>query len=193
MFSYVSLNTRGLRDSFKRKSIFLFCKNEKVQCFLLQETHSVDLDEKFWSNQWGDKILFSYGSNRSAGVAVLLNNFPGKILTTVPNTCGHWIICVFEISENVLILGNIYGYNNHNQNKILITEVTTVVKDLCQRYPTEDFIFGGDFNMVIDEWHDRSPSKYLRHHYNPILLDFCSVFKLIDVWCTKNPGIQVFT
>ncbi len=128
------------------------------------------MDEKFWSNQWGDTIL-----------------------TTVRDTCGHWIICVFEISENVLILGNIYGYNNHNQNKILITGVTAVVKDLCQRYPTEDFIFGGDFNMVMDEWHDRSPSKYMRHHYNPILLDFCSVIKLIDVWRTKNPGIQVFT
>ncbi len=50
-----------------------------------------------WSNQWGDKILFSHGSNRSAGVAVLLNNFPGKILTTVRDTCGHWIICVFDI------------------------------------------------------------------------------------------------
>lgn len=61
-------------------------------------------------------------------------------------------------------LGNIYGYNSHNQNKILIDQVTRVVKDLSQRYPTEDFIFGGDFNMVIDEWLDRCPSKYLRHH-----------------------------
>lgn len=60
-------------------------------------THSFDLDEKFWSNQWGDKICFSHDSNRSAGVAILINNFPGKILTTVRETCGHWIICVFEL------------------------------------------------------------------------------------------------
>lgn len=99
MFSFVSLNTRGLRD-FKRKSILLFCKNESS---VLQETHSVDLDENFWSNQWGDKILFSHGSNRSAGVAILLYNFPGKILTTVRDTCGHWIICVFEMDENFWI------------------------------------------------------------------------------------------
>lgn len=118
MFSYVSLNTRGLRDSVKRKSIFLFCKNENAQCFLLQETHSVDLDEKFWSNQWGDKIIFSHGSNRSAGVAILLNNFPGKILATVRDTCGHWLICVFVINDNFLILGNIYGYNSLNQNNL---------------------------------------------------------------------------
>lgn len=66
----------------KRKSIFLFCKNEKAQCYLLQETHSNNTDEKFWSNQWGDKIVFSHGTNRSAGVAILLNNFPGKVVTT---------------------------------------------------------------------------------------------------------------
>lgn len=80
MFSYVSLNTRGLRDFVKRKSVFLFCENEKAQCFLLQETHSVEIDEKFWSNQGGDKILFFHGSNRSAGIAILLNNFLGKPL-----------------------------------------------------------------------------------------------------------------
>lgn len=42
-----------------------------------------------------------------------------------------------------LILGNIYGYNNHNQNKILIADVTKAV-NVCQSYPTEDFIFGGN-------------------------------------------------
>lgn len=193
MFSYVSLNTRGLRDFVKRKSIFLFCKNERAQCFLLQETHSVDLDEKFWSNQWGDKIIFSHGSNRSAGVAILLNHFPGKILATVRDTCGHWLICVFEIDNHFLILGNIYGYNTLNQNKILIDEITNVVKDLCQRYPTEHLIFGGDFNMVMDNWLDRCPSKYSSHHYNPLLLGFCSVFKLTDIWRTKNPTTQIFT
>jgi len=148
MLSYASLNTRGLRDFVKRKSVFLFCKNEKAQCFLLQETHSVDMDEKFWSNQWGDKILFSHGYNRSAGVAILLNNFPGKILASVRDSCGRWIICVFGMEDSFVILGNIYGFNNQNQNKTLFDEVIKVVKDLGQRYPTENFIFGGDFNMV---------------------------------------------
>lgn len=146
-YSYVSLNTRGLRESVKRKSIFLFCKNEKSQCFLFQETHSIDLDKKFWTNQWGDKIFFCHGTNRSAGVAILMNNFAGEILTTIRDDCGHWIICVFDIDENILILGNIYGYNNRNQNKKMIIDITKAVKDLKQRYPTDNFIFGGDFNM----------------------------------------------
>lgn len=150
-FSFVSLNARGLRDYIKRKSTFLFCKNEKAQFFLLQETHSNDMDEKFWSNQWGDKILFSHGTNRSAGVAILLHNFPGKIRSTIRDPLCHWLICVFETNDDFLILGNIYGYNNLNQNKYMFSEITKTVRDLRQRYPTENLIFGGDYNMVIDE------------------------------------------
>lgn len=73
----------------------------------------------------GEIKYFSHGSNRSAGVAILLYNSPGKSLTTVRDTCGHWIICVFEMDTNFLILGN--GYNTHNQNKILMDQVTRVV------------------------------------------------------------------
>ena len=133
--SFVSLNARGLRDSIKRKSTFLFCKNEKAHCFLLQETHSNDLDERFWSNQWGDKIYFSHGTNRSAGVAILLNNFPGKTLATKRDSLGHWLICVFEVGCEFLILGNIYGCNSLIQNKNMFNEVTMAIRDLCHRKP----------------------------------------------------------
>lgn len=150
------------------------------------------MDEKFWSNQWGDKILFSHGTNRSAGVAILLNNFPGKVLTTNGDSLGHWILCVLEANDDFLILGNIYGYNNPNQNKNMFSEITKTIKDLCQRYPTNNFIFGGDYNMVMDEWLVRSPSKYQRHFYNPLLLDFCSVFNLKDVWRFDNPYTQIY-
>lgn len=91
------------------------------------------MDEKFWSNQWGDKILFSHGTNRSAGVAILLNNFPGKVLTTNGDSLGHWILCVLEANDDFLILGNIYGYNNPNQNKNMFSEITKTIKDLLSK------------------------------------------------------------
>lgn len=133
-FTSVSLNVRGLRDSIKRKATFLFLKNEKAHCYLIQETHSNNTDEKFWSNQWGDKMYFSHGTNRSAGVAILLQNFPGKVIATKNDTLGHWLLCIIEINERILILGNIYGYNNLNQNKNLITELSTTLKELSTRY-----------------------------------------------------------
>lgn len=75
-----SLNVRGLRESVKRKALFLYCKGKKSNCIFLQETHSADSDVSFWSNQWGSKILFSHGSTRSGDVAILFNNFPGDLV-----------------------------------------------------------------------------------------------------------------
>lgn len=145
---------------------------------------------KFWSNHWGDKILFSHSTNRSAG-AILLHNFPGIIRSTIRDPLGHWVICVFETNDDFLILGNIYGYNNLNQNKNMFSEITKTVMDLRQRYPTENLIFGGDYNMVINEEFDRYPSKYQSHHSNPVLLEFCSVFNLKDTWQIDNPDTRI--
>lgn len=41
---------------------------------VIEETYSNDMDEKFWSNQWGDKIFFGHGKNRSAGIAFFFSN-----------------------------------------------------------------------------------------------------------------------
>lgn len=192
-FSSVSLNVRGLRDSIKRKATFLFLKNEKAHCYLIQETHSNDTDEKIWSNQWGEKIYFSHGTNRSAGVAILLHNFPGKVISTKKDSSGHWIICIFETNKQFLILGNLYGYNNLNQNKQLITELTSILTELSQTYINSKIILGGDYNMVMDEWLDRQPSKFQNHQINCTLSQFCNDFNLNDIWRIKNPDKQIFT
>lgn len=88
-FSCFSLNVRGIRDITKRKAIFLFCKGEKANFFLLQETRSCPEDEKFWINQWGDKIIFDHGTTKSAGLAILFYNSPGKLLTSKFSKTGH--------------------------------------------------------------------------------------------------------
>ncbi len=66
-FSCISLNARGLRNSIKRKAFYLFCKNKNS-------------DVKFWTSQRGHKIIFSHASTHSAGVAILFNNLPGKVV-----------------------------------------------------------------------------------------------------------------
>lgn len=66
-FSCISLNARGLCNSIKRKAFFLFCKNKGAYYVLLQETHAKPDDDKFWTSQWGDKIVFSHASTHSEG------------------------------------------------------------------------------------------------------------------------------
>lgn len=79
---------------------------------VLSETHSEYSDVKFWSQQWGDKILFSHGTNRSAGVAICFNRSCGKILCNKADEDGHWVACALNLVNIVITLINVYGYNN---------------------------------------------------------------------------------
>ena len=76
----LSLNVRGIQDSKKRREIFAWLKRHHKGTYsfiLLLETHSKIEDELVWKNEWGAQILFSYGTARSRGVAVL---FPKETL-----------------------------------------------------------------------------------------------------------------
>lgn len=52
-FNTPSLNVRGLHQNNKRKLIFSWVKNKKVDVAFLQETYSVYELENCWRNEWG--------------------------------------------------------------------------------------------------------------------------------------------
>lgn len=184
---FLTINTRGLKDSVKRKAMFLYCKSKRAECILLQETHSNETDEKFWASQWGDKIVFSHGTSRSAGVAILFNNCQGKILATKSDDNGHWIVTVLQLDDSILILGNIYGHCNKLQNRNLLSKIQETVLQFKRKYVSENVILGGDWNMVKDDWIDRLPSKYNSTHLNSMLSDWCESLNLTDIWRQRNP------
>lgn len=171
----------------------MFCKGQQANCIFLQETHSDESDVKFWSQQWGDKIFLSHGTNRSAGVAICFNRCPGKILCNKVDKDGHWIACVLNIDNILIILINIYGYNNDQKNRNLLHQISTVIRELNTKFPTDHLIVGGDFNVTPDEWMDRWPSKLSREHRNPIMESFTNNNKLIDIWRTLNKDVKQFT
>lgn len=78
LISFLLLNVRGLDlQGTKSKMIFF-----------LQESHSFYEDVNLLTNMWGDKILFSHGSNRSAAVAICFNRFPGDVISFKTDTDG---------------------------------------------------------------------------------------------------------
>lgn len=191
--SCISLNARGLRNSVKRKAFFLFCKNKGAHCVLLQETHSKPDDVKFWTSQWGDKVVFSHASAQSAGVAILFNNLPGKILKSKSDSNGHWISVVLNIGDVLFILFNVYGYNSIQLNNKLLAEISNLLFELKRLYPTDNVIMGGDFNMVMDETLDRCPPKFSDSHPNLHFLNFCLDNNVMDVWRAGNPNLRQFS
>ncbi|XDV31698.1 hypothetical protein PO909_002661 [Leuciscus waleckii] len=126
-----------------------------------------------------------------AGVAICSNRCPGKILGEKADKEGYWVACVLEIDANLVILINIYGYNNDNKNRNLLHQISEVIIELKAKFPTDHIIVGGDFNLTPDEWMDRWPSKLLSEHRNPILDAFAN--QLIDIWRSLHSGVKQFT
>ena len=69
----LSLNVRGIREQTKRRSIFSYLKDQKANIYFLQQTYSEPADESLWKNEWGGELFFSYGTNHSTGVCILIN------------------------------------------------------------------------------------------------------------------------
>lgn len=183
-----SLNTRGLKDIVKRKALFLFCKGQKSHCLFLQETHSSEANATFCSNQWGGKILFSHGSNRSGGVAICFNNFPGEVVTHRSDENGHWLTVVTTVDYVFLIMINVYGFNNNRLNEVLLEDLTNVIADCKIRYPSDHILIGGDWNMTPNEWLDRWPPRFGNQQHN----DMIKTFMLDNYWLVSD-SISRFT
>ena len=71
-FNVLSLNFRGIRDLSKLKLIFTWVKNQKADIMFLQETVSKPDIFDSWKYQWSGDTHYSYGSNHSKRVLVLI-------------------------------------------------------------------------------------------------------------------------
>ena len=98
-----------------------------------------------------------------------------------------------NIDNIVIILINIYEYNNDQKHKNLLHQISTVIRELNPKFHTDHLIVGGDLNVTPDEWMDGWPSKLSWEYRNPIMEDFTNNNKLIDIWRTLNKDVKQFT
>ncbi len=190
--SIVSLNCRGLRNIVKRKAIFLYLKCFNTDFCFLQECHSDIKDVNFWRTQWGLDLWLAHGTTHSAGVCVLKNRFKGKILHSECDTSGHYILLALEISNSTCIVINVYGFNVQRENNAFFDRLGDRVTRMLAIYPNSSLIFGGDFNVVLDNRLDRWPPQAgnLSRDY---VITFMEKFSLFDTWRKSHPTQECFT
>lgn len=109
-----------------------------------------------------------------------MNNCPGNIIEVESDTEGYWIAAVLNIEGTSFILLNVYGYNGDSRNKILLEQISCVVRVLKAKYLTDYTVSGRRFQLCF--WCNRFPTSYLDHEYNPNITRFCNDNSLIDVW-----------
>ena len=92
---------------------------------LLQETHSLEEDEKSWVSEW-DNDIFAHATNNSCGVAILLDSKHGYIINNVDRDLqGRFIILNLSIDSVVFVIVNIYAPTKDNaySQKVLYDEL----------------------------------------------------------------------
>jgi len=190
--SLISFNARGLRDSVKRKALFLFAKKHKSDFCFLQECHSTKEDYKWWKSQWGNDMWSSHGTEHSAGVSILRNTFDGDILGSDSDSLGHFHLLVISLNQQIIILGNIYGYNTSPDNKNFFDKLDEKLTLWSNKFPNAFLILGGDFNVSINNYLDRHPPKGTAC-VSPALLGLICKFDLVDIWRERYPNNLEFT
>ena len=88
-----TLNTRGLGENIKRRKIFRYFKRFDIDLCLVQETHCDGEKESVWTNEWGNRCLFSNGNNRACDVGLLCSKkVASSIREVVRDMAGRYII-----------------------------------------------------------------------------------------------------
>ena len=112
----LSVNTRGLNKSIKRRSVFRWIHNQNVHFTFLQESHSSKLSADAWLAEWGGKVFFSHGTTNSKGVMILINpKLDCKVEKRILDNSGRFIILDVALEDTHIILVNIYAPNDLNQ------------------------------------------------------------------------------
>ena len=144
--SLVSLNCNGLNDPMKRSNIFQLLKLSNVDIVFLQETHCCSMTfAKRWEAEWGGKCFWSFGSNRSKGVAIL---FASHLVYSINqfqfDTDGRLISMNIVIGGNKFNLINIYAPVDSVERRKFLRSISHYIN----KSSDSRVFLGGDFNFV---------------------------------------------
>ena len=104
-----------MRNDLKRRKIYRFLKLNKPDICFVQETHSDKKDSFIWTNEWGNKCIYSHGSSAARGVATLLSKTTcNNVSDVIRDMDGRFLLCKLTIGEYTYCLANVYAPNDDN-------------------------------------------------------------------------------
>ena len=187
VLKFLSLNMRGLRNEEKRRSIFLYLKNQKANVYLLQETFSNSKDEKIWAAEWGGQIFYSHGSNHSKGVCVLIKpNSPLHVEIVELDVNGRFIIlCLKTPGEINLNVVNVYAPTDPREQ---IDFINSFSKKIISLTNTSSLIIAGDWNTTLSSLDKQGGLTWKETNYRNSLVHFIK-----DIYRKLHPKNKSYT
>ncbi len=146
-----TFNVNGMRAADTQSELFNLCKLHTFDILLLQETH---MDNKRMTDGFAQelnyKCIWSFGTNRSCGVAILLSDdLDYKLEKHEYDFDGRLLFVDIEIHDVKYRIINIYAPNIEKDRKVFFVNLSRYLT--CNRH----IIMGGDFNCVENSTIDK--------------------------------------
>ena len=192
-FKIVSLNARGVRDFYKRKSIFTWIEKQKADIVFLQETYSTPEVVNEWKFQYRGQMFHSHGSNHSRGVLVLINeNLQFEVKNLKEDIHGRFVAIEALIQESPFLLLNLYAPIKCSEQCNFFDTISSILEEVnadesCQ------IILGGDFNVHLNPILDNLGGSTVAKSSVKNIKDLMLAHDLVDIWRLQNPESKPFT
>ena len=192
-FKLISLNARGIRSFDKRKAVFGWLLEQKVDLCFLQETYSTKEVENIWKKQWKGEMFFSHGSEHSRGVLILIKkSLEFELISVRSDKEGRFIFLEALVQDQKFLFVNIYAPNKSSEQTLFFDQI----KDELDNSGIDDdcrIIIGEDFNVILDPDLDGFGGKPKLKESAKQIENICLLHDLVDIWRVRNPEIKRFT
>ena len=189
----ITVNVRGIRETLKRRAIFrhlhaIYPKH--LVC--LQETHSVEGDERRWRCEWGAQMFMTHGQSvNQGGVTILIpNGFGGVVRQVNTGRSDRMIVLEMQRHDVTFYVAALYAPNSNRMREQM--EFLRALENQLNALPDASKLFVcGDFNI------HRAPidtsARFSRNQATEYLNQMIDRLDLIDTWRHTFPTVNGFT
>ncbi len=186
-------NCNGLGNPKKREQVLRWLESKEEEIFFLQETHSTTDTEESWRRDWAGVIVFNHGTSNSTGVAILVKQSKLdtlKIANHVNIVPGRATLVNVEDGGMVFSLVNIYAPNNDDT-----TFLETVFIEASSHTNSDNLIYGGDWNTVLDNNLDKrgGAPRHGNSNCQTFINNTMTEWGYSDIFRLTNSNRQLFT
>lgn len=186
----MTLNTKGLNISEKRRMLLHDMQRMKADITLLQETHFRGDTFPVLKNRYYPTVYHStYSETKSRGVSILISaRIPWTLIDMKTDPLGRFLFLKGWIGDVKVTVANLYMPNN-NQD-------TSIKKHLeqLQKFTEGQHIVGGVLNIPLVPEEDTLTGKTsISRGQRKTIQTTLHNTQLIDVWRLFHPGERDYT
>ena len=185
-----TFNVNGLKNKFKRRSIFNNLKKQNLYIYGLQETYLASADITSLEKEIGCTIHASNATGRSKGILTVFNKSIPSNATSCLTKSDRFLLSKICLNNEEFYILNVYAPNKDNEKLIFLNDLSYLIKKYIPEEFFNNIICFGDLNMVMSNDLDIISGA---PHSSRVIDQFkytMEKFNFTDIWRLNNPKIK---